>query len=276
MTCTRSHRVQSWWIGFPVSEVTMAHHLTETAVYTIATPERLVHASESGEPIFEKKRWVKAEELYESRQAGAELPLLLSNSRDCSWLIAWTLLTTIKVSDAGTAFTIGSLYQLPRVRPQAIARYPSNERIAERYQRNYVICLTPKFLFEAAKSPQYWPGIKAVKREVREGEQRLARHVKRERNQSIVRELKAARMRENGGRIPCEICGFDFAETYGEMGDGFAEAHHREPIGRAPASGRTTRVEDFALVCSNCHRMLHRGSEFPSIEQVRKRIRLQK
>lgn len=191
-------------------------------------------------------------------------------------MIAWTILTSIEVGEAGTTFTIGALYQLPRARPQALTIYPSGKRIAEGFRRNYVICSTPSFLVKAAQDPRRWEGIAEVRREVREGEQRLALHMKRERNQSIVRELKAARIRENGGPLPCDICGFDFAETYGKIGDGFAEAHHREPIGRAPPTGRTTTIGDFALVCSNCHRMLHRGPEFPSVEQLRKRLRPRK
>jgi predicted HNH restriction endonuclease len=62
------------------------------------------------------------------------------------------------------------------------------------------------------------------------------------------------------GSLVCEVsgCGFDFFRTYGELGREFAECHHRVPLSLL-AGVRETRLEDLAIVCANCHRMLHRG-----------------
>lgn len=58
----------------------------------------------------------------------------------------------------------------------------------------------------------------------------------------------------------CEVCGFNFEEVYGELGREFIEAHHLVPIGTLDAglSRSVDLVQDFAVLCANCHRMAHR------------------
>lgn len=59
--------------------------------------------------------------------------------------------------------------------------------------------------------------------------------------------------------LRCEVCTFDFGDTYGPLGVGYVEVHHRFPL---HASGpRETKLEDLALLCANCHRMCHRNHE---------------
>jgi hypothetical protein len=53
----------------------------------------------------------------------------------------------------------------------------------------------------------------------------LRQHLVRERNQALVKAAKS-RFQTANGRLYCEVCGFDFASLYGELGDGFIEAHH--------------------------------------------------
>ena len=68
------------------------------------------------------------------------------------------------------------------------------------------------------------------------------------------------------GALTCETCRFDFAHTYRGYGSGYIECHHIVPLG---AAGRTqTRLRDLVLVCSNCHRMLHRGDPPPTVAQL--------
>ena len=59
------------------------------------------------------------------------------------------------------------------------------------------------------------------------------------------------------GNLCCEVCGFDFEARYGEMGEGYIECHHIKPISQYTEEDTTT-IDDLVLVCSNCHRMLHR------------------
>ncbi len=89
-----------------------------------------------------------------------------------------------------------------------------------------------------------------------EGREMWLTHKARERSPAVVHAAKARFFREHG-KFLCQACGFDFQDFYGEIGKGFIEAHHTIPVSELrPAS--KTRSADIALVCSNCHRMLHR------------------
>ena len=63
--------------------------------------------------------------------------------------------------------------------------------------------------------------------------------------------------KQQASSLACEVCGFDFHATYGELGRDYAECHHTKPISTMQP-GDTTKLADLAIVCANCHRMLHR------------------
>ncbi|HEY9013376.1 MAG TPA: HNH endonuclease, partial [Devosia sp.] len=89
-----------------------------------------------------------------------------------------------------------------------------------------------------------------------EGKESYKQHRSRERNRKAVKLAKLRRF-EDTGKLECEACSFDFVKTYGDRAAGFIEAHHTTPFASTKGITRV-RVKDFALVCSNCHRMLHR------------------
>lgn len=101
---------------------------------------------------------------------------------------------------------------------------------------------------------------------VEEGRLVFRLHRKRERDRGLVPRKKQEAISARG-KLDCEVCGFDFATTYGPLGDGFAEIHHVVPLSE---SGTTrTRLADLAVVCSNCHRMAHRRRPWASIPDLR-------
>jgi 5-methylcytosine-specific restriction protein A len=100
-----------------------------------------------------------------------------------------------------------------------------------------------------------------------EGRVLLRAHRVRERSTSL-RRRKLAQGRRAHGYLRCEACGFDFEKAYGEIGDGYIECHHRTPVAELRPDSRT-RLADLALVCSNCHAMLHRGSSTRTVEELR-------
>ncbi len=89
-----------------------------------------------------------------------------------------------------------------------------------------------------------------------EGEEKykLGRHKYFERDPIVIAQKKKIAILNN--TLICEVCRFDFQLIYGAHGTGFIECHHITPI--AGNGKRITRIEDLALVCSNCHKMLHR------------------
>ncbi len=101
--------------------------------------------------------------------------------------------------------------------------------------------------------------------EFREGQRKLRIHHDIERNTKAVRQKKALVLAQTGC-LKCEVCRFDFWETYGEIGNGFAECHHRTPI-HTLIEESTIQLDQLAIVCSNCHRMLHRPP-YLTVEQL--------
>jgi len=72
------------------------------------------------------------------------------------------------------------------------------------------------------------------------------------------------------GALRCEVCEFDFAHVYGELGKEYIEVHHVRPLHEpGPAN---TRPEDLALLCSNCHRMIHRAQPWLNPAQLAGRL----
>lgn len=89
-----------------------------------------------------------------------------------------------------------------------------------------------------------------------EGQSKLAIHMRYERDSSLIRKIKENAIKANP-MLNCEVCGFSFFEKYGSLGQGFIEAHHKNPLSETKET-KTTK-DDIALVCSNCHKMIHKG-----------------
>ena len=92
-------------------------------------------------------------------------------------------------------------------------------------------------------------------------------HISRERNSKIVRKRKES-TRAKHGFLACEACGFDFGEAYGPRGDGYIEAHHTKPV-HTLSVGDRTKPSDLALICANCHRMIHARREWLTVDELR-------
>ncbi len=101
-----------------------------------------------------------------------------------------------------------------------------------------------------------------------EGRRMLRTHLRRERSRQLVDKAKRLFRANNDKRLFCEVCLFDFGPTYGEPD--FIEAHHRIPL-RDCQPGHKTKTSDLAMVCANCHRMLHRGNPWPTVEELKQR-----
>jgi 5-methylcytosine-specific restriction protein A len=92
-------------------------------------------------------------------------------------------------------------------------------------------------------------------------------HRARERSRKLV-ENKKRHVRHATGVLRCEACNFNFVEAYGAFGTSFIECHHRKPVSEL-VHERRTRLEDLALVCANCHRMIHHRRPWLTVEQLR-------
>lgn len=98
-----------------------------------------------------------------------------------------------------------------------------------------------------------------------EGSPLYRMHLMRERNKKIIDQKK-----KNAKDLSCEICGFNFEKEYGVA---FCEVHHKKPLSKLKKSAET-RSTDLAIVCSNCHRILHhKKDDILSIEDLKKKIK---
>jgi predicted HNH restriction endonuclease len=92
-------------------------------------------------------------------------------------------------------------------------------------------------------------------------------HLKRERNSLLIKGAKRL-FQEKFGKLFCQICNFDFEEIYGELGRNFIEGHHTIPVSTMTFDYET-KVEEIAMVCSNCHKMLHRRRPWLSMDKLK-------
>jgi 5-methylcytosine-specific restriction protein A len=100
-------------------------------------------------------------------------------------------------------------------------------------------------------------------------------HKKKERHPKIRGKLLTSRRKR--GALHCDMCLSTSLSTKANFEDAAFEAHHTLPM--SMALERKTRISDMALLCANCHRLLHRAialnGRWLTIEEARGIIGLQ-
>ena len=104
-----------------------------------------------------------------------------------------------------------------------------------------------------------------------EGRQIYKLHRTIERNPNLIRQAKQKEL-EASGELRCKVCGFSFYEKYGVIGQDYIEGHHIVPISQIREQYEAT-IGDIILVCSNCHRMLHRKRPWISAGQLKELLK---
>jgi predicted HNH restriction endonuclease len=186
--------------------------------------------------------------------------------------------------------------QVQRIRKYALRRgtkgknYPPKDviRVAGRFQSSKKFegifsggCQANNFLikrkfeiWDTSKNPEQRVTIQAVEEDpeeiFKEGKvlYKYRKHKTIERRPGMARLAKNKRMLIDK-LLRCEACGFSFVKTYGDLGLGFIEAHHKVPLSRLKGQ-RVARISDLALVCANCHRMIHQSNPLLPIEKLAK------
>ncbi len=149
--------------------------------------------------------------------------------------------------------------------------YPSAASIAMKLG-NFTSLLNQKGLSHVSKlDKQVWqeyaiPYYAQEIVEAEEGTRVTVTHLLYERNIYIVNKKK--RQAALKGALECEICHFNFEKVYGKVGKNFIEVHHIVPLAEAKGLHKT-KLEDLILVCSNCHRMLHRLPSKKAVDMLK-------
>ena len=97
---------------------------------------------------------------------------------------------------------------------------------------------------------------------------KFRQHKRYERNQRLSKEAKRIH-----GYI-CQACGFNFQKAYGIIGEGFIEAHHLRSLSKL--KGLVVELDprlDFAVLCANCHRMIHRTDDPGNVAAFKELLR---
>lgn len=86
----------------------------------------------------------------------------------------------------------------------------------------------------------------------------------RQRNRKLISAVK-----KNLGS-KCQACGYALRDLYGSSMSGYVEAHHIVPLHTLPAEGAELEPteKDFCVLCSNCHKAIHRAG-CPPLEKFK-------
>jgi 5-methylcytosine-specific restriction endonuclease McrA len=99
-----------------------------------------------------------------------------------------------------------------------------------------------------------------------EGHRRLVQHLDRERNQTLVRKKK-----KHAASLDCEVCGFSFGRIYDRIASDYCEVHQLSPLSEVEQPTQT-RMEDLAILCANCHRVVHLRNPPYTLDEVRRML----
>jgi len=72
--------------------------------------------------------------------------------------------------------------------------------------------------------------------------------------------------------LKCNICNFDFEESYGEAGKSFIHVHHLSEISKQNGEHTVEPIKDLRPVCPNCHAIIHRKKPPYTIQEMIKMI----
>lgn len=104
-----------------------------------------------------------------------------------------------------------------------------------------------------------------------EGKRTLVAHYRRERS-SRLRKDKIDQALGEFGVLSCEICKVTSPQIELPFKNKMFEVHHRVPLSKASDKNRTT-LADMAILCANCHRMVHAtGDVEKNFEKLKSRF----
>lgn len=161
---------------------------------------------------------------------------------------------------------LGSLYEIGSVCSvfYPADNIPSNEALRADFNRFMILygelAARDERLFSSADTEDDELGMDV------EDAKNLREHKRIERNRNLSKKAKKIH------GYKCKACGFDFEEKYGPIGREFIEAHHLVPLARLKGEVVSLSPQrDFTVLCSNCHRMIHKTESVGNVEEFRTR-----
>ncbi len=139
----------------------------------------------------------------------------------------------------------------------------------EKSESDYLIFCSEYGIRASRKKRSYWKS-REITTEVKssisafyEGKAMLKETTLFQRSSALVKAVKASR------EPICECCQFDFQKIYGERAKGYIECNHLTHISKRAGRNVPTTLDEVALLCANCHRMVHRTREGLTLDELR-------
>lgn len=95
---------------------------------------------------------------------------------------------------------------------------------------------------------------------------KIRTHKSIERSSKIIKKVKKLL------GYQCQACESDLTKIYGKIAENYIEAHHLKPIHLDIGSKQTRDIKDFAVLCPNCHRMIHRSEYISDLAGFKKTL----
>ena len=169
-------------------------------------------------------------------------------------------------NDLGFHFRVGKLLNFQNIISKSYIKNRSSKTV--RFEHNCKFFIDNIAIEEKVTSID----IDDIEVSSSEGRRIKSHHFRIERDPLIVKKKRENALNKDG-KLECEVCSFDFKKFYGRRGDGFIECHHVNPVSEMQEDDET-RLDDLALICSNCHRMIHRKEK--TSEDGHKHLKLNK
>ncbi len=103
-----------------------------------------------------------------------------------------------------------------------------------------------------------------------EGDPQPVSYISKKRSAKLVNAKKDEAFKDFDN-LCCAVCNFNFAAAYGEWGKKCCEAHHLNQLSKSDGEVETT-LEDLAIICSNCHRIIHHKDPMLTIDELKEEI----
>lgn len=88
----------------------------------------------------------------------------------------------------------------------------------------------------------------------------------------LVMKVKKEMVLSESKKLKCEVCGFDSLAFYGEIGNDLMEIHYNKELKTEPGL-ESSDMNDFVIVCSNCHKALDKNFGLLDAADLKKLIR---
>jgi hypothetical protein len=165
-----------------------------------------------------------------------------------------------------TVRTVQGIY-LARCTPQLYSLVLKALHIEEATQQFVVNRNLAPHIIDHENIPHDAPNLHS---EYSEGRRQTAERYFFARNPKLTKDAKAYY-----GSV-CQGCEFDYGVVYGELGAGYIEVHHLNPLSERTESewieGIQTSIAEVTVLCANCHRMIHRKRPALSLEELKQHI----